>query len=126
MLNAAHALPVTSHVHATDGCAECGLPFQAKRQHGEFCCGECRDAFNNRIKARGVLLYPLVMSWRYERPLAKRLRLFLVICRLCAQWRREDDIQRGGRPSWPNIRTFLARNTRFFAERIVPGERRDA
>lgn len=87
---------MTARVHE---CLECGGTREAGAA-GEFCATACRDAFNNRRKARGAELYDLFMVLRFDRERAKFLRVFQALCRLASNWRREDRARRAGRRSW--------------------------
>lgn len=87
-------------------CPECGAFFglygtnAPKRPKREFCCDACKRAFNSRISKRGALLYSLFMTLRYERGLAKQLKVFAAMSRLAAGFRAEDKRERAGRRSW--------------------------
>jgi hypothetical protein len=90
-------------------CAECGAPFyvSARYAHAQCCSTLCRKSFNNRRMTRGALLYDLFMTSRYERKLAKKLKLWRMICRLAMDFRREDRDQRAGRKSWGDAREVI-------------------
>ena len=82
-------------------CLECGAPFDTKHQ-GEhiYHTPECRKKFGNRRMTRGALVYDLIMAIRFEREEAEREKLWTMLCRLCADFKDEDDKERGGRKSW--------------------------
>lgn len=42
-------------------CIECGTTFKAQRYDADFCCTAHRNAFNNRRRDRGAILYDLAM-----------------------------------------------------------------
>ena len=86
-------------------CLECGEPFQSAK--GDFCSTSCRHDFNNRRKRRGAELYDLYMAHRFERTLAKKLRVFQAINRMASNWRQEDKERREGRRSWRAPRAVL-------------------
>lgn len=86
-------------------CRECGRPVAASG--AEFCSTPCRAGWNNRRARRGAELYDLFMALRFDRPLARRLSLWRLICRLAAGYREEDRDQRGGRISWRDPRRVL-------------------
>jgi len=78
-------------------CLECGWQHARK---GEFCSVRCRTDFNNRRKARGAELYDLFMVLRFDRPLAKLLGVYQLVCRMASVFREEDRAKREGRRSW--------------------------
>jgi hypothetical protein len=45
-------------------CAECGQSFKCAPGPKKFCSNEHRKAFDNRNRARGYLIVPLVQMWR--------------------------------------------------------------
>lgn len=90
-------------------CSECGTEHLAAARHADFCTTECRKAFNNRRLVRGAELYDLVMVLRYERPIAKALKVWKLICRLAAVHRDEDVRQREGRHSWRPAKQVIER-----------------
>lgn len=85
-------------------CAECGQDTTAK---GRFCSVPCKDAFNNRRKARGAELYDFFMDLRFSRDVAKSTGLWQKACRLAANWREEDERERAGRRSWRRTEDYL-------------------
>ncbi len=90
-------------------CQECGQEFESVRDHAAFCSAGCRKAFNNRRATRGAELYDMFMALRYERPLAKALGIWSVICRAAEIWRDEDRGARAGRKSWGDVKAALDR-----------------
>lgn len=85
---------------AVVACRECGGPHAPARAGVEFCSGDCRRLWNNRRAVRGAEIYDLIMAWRYERGRGKALRLWRMVCRLAAEYRRQDRETRAGRASW--------------------------
>ena len=96
-------------------CDECGVAFVAKAHHGDFCSTECRKAFNNRRALRGAELYDLFMCLRHDRPIAKALHAWRLICRMAAQFRAEDRAEREGRKSWRPARKVIERHPYLLA-----------
>jgi hypothetical protein len=96
---------MSNRVHGSlKPCAECGNGHPAK---GDFCATACKDAFNNRRKARGAEMYDLYMAHRFERPLATSLGVFQAINRLASNWRSEDHELRASRKSWRPVRQVM-------------------
>lgn len=95
-------------------CLECGAPREAGAA-GDFCATACRDAFNNRRKARGAELYDLFMVHRHERPRAVELRILQAMNRLASNWRQEDRDRRSGRRSWRKPEDVLETRTHLRA-----------
>jgi hypothetical protein len=100
---------VKQRVHA---CLDCGGPRSAnsqssKTRRGEFCSIACRDAFNNRRKARGAELYDLYMAHRFDRANAQALGVLQAMNRMASNWREEDKARRDGRRSWRQTRDVL-------------------
>ena len=75
----------------------------------EFCCRECRSAFNNRRASRGAELYDLYMTARFDRPLAAKLKVWGWLARLATAYRDDDRREREGRPSWRHPREIAER-----------------
>lgn len=89
-------------------CKECRSPLAADADYrADFCGTPCRNSFNNRRMRRGAELYDLFMSLRYERTLAKTLKLWSTICALAQRWREED--REAGRKSWKSPHEVLNR-----------------
>ena len=84
----------------------------------DFCSSACRRSFNNRRALRGAELYDLVMTARFDRPLAKVLKVWGWIARLATSFRDEDRRDRGGRPSWRPPAEIRARKP-WIAGRIL-------
>ena len=116
------ALP-TRRFSAHRICIECGCPFLPVRAHGEFCEAACRKAFNNRRLVRGAELYDLFMALRYDRGVAKTLKVWRLICRMASAFRAEDVAQRDGRRSWADPAEIIARRPYLEATVIVRGRR---
>ena len=81
-------------------CLDCGTAFQAGHSTSLFCAPACRQAWNNRRLRRGAELYDLFMAFRFDRPLARALRVLSMLNRLASNFRDEDRRERGGRRSW--------------------------
>ncbi|MGY2048856.1 hypothetical protein [Methylobacterium sp. JK268] len=81
-------------------CLECGHAYEAAMRHSEFCCSSCRQEWNNRRSRRGAEVYDLWMAFRFQRPLARSLKLLSALNRLASIYREEDRRERGARPSW--------------------------
>jgi hypothetical protein len=96
-------------------CAECGDAFRSDKQHAEFCTLVCRRAFNNRRMVRGAELYDLFMCLRYERGIARALKVWKLLCRMAQGFREEDQRERAGRNSWQPARKVLERHTYLHA-----------
>lgn len=90
-------------------CKECGglLILHPNKTPPETCSKPCRDAFNNRRKARGTQLYDLAMMNYVERshPLRKSGDLRRAIDRLLALWRDED--RAAGRASYLDVADLI-------------------
>ena len=90
-------------------CRECRETFAASKA-AAFCPGtSCRRDWNNRRQQRGAQLYDVFMTMRGERQLTTDLKnnqginLWTVACQLAADWKLEDEQQRGGRRSYQFI-----------------------
>lgn len=85
-------------------CRECGGEFYARgtvRRTPEFCGSGCKSEWHNRRRARGAMLYDLVMASRYERHRNGGGRPpLVVIAQLAAQFHELDQLERSGRRSW--------------------------
>lgn len=89
-------------------CRECKSHLSEDADYrAEFCGKACRNSFNNRRMQRGAELYDLFMCVRYERTLAKTLKLWSVVCSLGQRWREED--KEAGRKSWKTPHEVLQR-----------------
>lgn len=100
-------------------CRECGAAFKAVRKAGAFCTPACRTNWSNRRNMRGAQLYDLYMAHRFEREAATEAGALAIMNRLAADWRDEDNRQRGGRKSWGDWREFLAQRPYLIATRLV-------
>lgn len=89
-------------------CRECGGRNEAKRIDQVFCCTPCRNAWENRRRDRGAILYDLFMEMRYRRSGAKGL--WSIMCRLAEEWRGVDKEEREGRQSWRDPRHHIEEN----------------
>lgn len=96
-------------------CQECGAPFSASQATARFCSRDCRNAFDNRRKARGAILYDLFMANNYERKTARPLGVWSKMFRVAAHWKAEDEAEREGRASWPDLQTTLQKTPHLFA-----------
>jgi hypothetical protein len=56
------------------------------------------------------------MAFRFERGLAKALKLMTVLSRMATHWRAEDKAQRNGRRSWNDAREILRRKVFLSAD----------
>jgi predicted nucleic acid-binding Zn ribbon protein len=94
-------------------CPECGGPLYnpgERRSRGpirEFCSGKCGEAFNERRKQRGAMLYDLVMGSDYEPGDPQRPEIRTAINRLKRAWRKDDSKSRANRKSWGDWREHL-------------------
>ena len=91
-------------------CRECGAAYTAKRATREFCCTACRKAFHNRAALRGVDLFHLFMSMRFDRANAEAEGVWSLMCRLAASYKKQDDRERDGRQSWDSVAKVRAHN----------------
>lgn len=89
-------------------CLECGEGFTSVTEAAEFCCSRCRDAWNNRRKARGAEIYDLFMALRFERGPAKLAQVWTLLCAVASAYRDADKTKRGGRRSWRKLRAAIA------------------
>jgi len=72
-------------------CWETGKPLpEGMKDTAHFLTTDARTAWNNRRKNRGAVVYDLIMSWRYDRPRAKALKVFSLLCQLAKEWHDED------------------------------------
>ena len=108
----------TRRVHAAS-CLECGAPFGRSSHPGAFCAPRCREAWNNRRKARGAELYDLFMAMRFERGRARLLSLYTALCRAASLFRDQDVAERAGRRSWGDPAEVLARRPYLRAKMMV-------
>lgn len=107
-------------------CTECGVEHMANVKHADFCGTECRRAFNNRRMVRGAELYDLFMALRYDRPLAKALGVWRLMCRMAMGWRAEDVEVRAGRRSWRPAGQVIERHTYLAATAVFTPSKRAA
>lgn len=99
-------------------CPECGIAFRSAKRHAEFCAATCRKTFNNRRMVRGAELYDLLMTLRYERPVARALGVWKFLCRMAQGYRDQDLHERAGRNSWQPAKAVLERHTYLNATTI--------
>ncbi|WP_341874477.1 hypothetical protein [Methylobacterium nodulans] len=104
-------------------CLECGQPYGAAARHPGFCSTACRQAWNNRRLQCGAEVYDLWMAFRFQRPLARALKLLSALNRLASLYREEDRRERAGRPSWRAPEVVLASRPYLRAVRL-PTRRR--
>jgi hypothetical protein len=83
-------------------CTECGERFETIRCEADFCGVSCKNDFNNRRVARGVELYDLLMTCRFDRDLAAKEGLVMstIMSNLAQHYRHADNDKRAGRKSW--------------------------
>ena len=91
---------MSRRLDATPVCLECGAGLPSDRATAVFCSGPCRKVWNNRRMQRGAELYDLFMAFRFDRPLARALRVMSMLNRLASQFREADRRERAGRQSW--------------------------
>lgn len=103
----------------TRRCPECGTKHLASAKHGRFCSREHRNAFNNRRMTRGLAIYDLLMACRYQRGLAKRMKLWGLLCKILVTFREEDQQERDGRASWLHPNDVVPRYHHLYAETII-------
>lgn len=96
-------------------CLNCGNEFQPQRVTAEFCGDTCRKAFNNRRMTRGAEIYDMFMALRYERGMAKAMKLWGLMCRMAQEFREEDERVRAGRKSWGDPKAVLERRPYLLA-----------
>jgi hypothetical protein len=81
-------------------CLECGVAFQPKKPHAEFCCESCRKAWHNRRMKRGAEIYDVVMTMRYNRDYAQKKGLTVLLVDLISAYQAADKVNRQGRRSY--------------------------
>lgn len=91
-------------------CLECGGDLSSRHHAVRYCTPAHRDAFNNRERARGAILYRLKMAERFERGHPEGKHLLSIMNRHCAQWRDHDFASRNGRRSWGDWVEYLEQN----------------
>lgn len=64
---------------------------------------------------RGAALYDLLMVLRADRAAADEAGVLTLLSRMAAQFRREDERERDGRPSWDPISQVKARHAHLLA-----------
>lgn len=112
-------------------CLECGRSFGLRchdvedgpTKPADFCGRACRNAWNNRRMARGAQLYDLFMVARFDRPLAKTMKVWRYLARLASDFRQEDREERAGRLSWRSPTEIIARQPHLSADRLVQRRR---
>lgn len=98
-------------------CMECLVEMEAtNRPEKSFCCNAHKDAFNNRRKNRGVMLYDLFMALRFDRKEASLLKVYAILCRMASEWNEED--KKAGRKSFLPARQIVQRYTQFRAQQF--------
>jgi hypothetical protein len=75
---------------ATRICIECEASFKSSRYDACFCGAACRNAFNNRRRDRGAMLYDLVMIEATSPGEAERHGFAEKREQLVAEWIQED------------------------------------
>jgi hypothetical protein len=91
-------------------CRECGAAYEAQRTTREFCGTACRKAFHNRAALRGVDLFHLFMSMRFDRANAEAEGVWSLMCRLAASYKEQDHRERDGRKSFDDVAKVRERN----------------
>lgn len=126
-LNAPPGRPVAAKptASAVRACLECGEPFTSPSPEAEFCRPACRQAFNTRRSKRGAELYDLFMALRHDRKTATLLKVWRLLNRCAAIYRREDRAERAGRSSWRHPAEILTRRPYLKAEILRPSGRRN-
>ena len=66
---------------------------------------------------RGAELYDLFMMVRHERDMAKARGLWTLVCAMAAEWKRQDDLERDGRPSWRNVDDATRDKVKYMVKR---------
>lgn len=94
-------------------CLECGNAARV-----EFCAAACRTVWNNRRKARGVVLLDMYMGHRYQREKSSEAQLYSMIGRQVMHWRDEDLAQRDGRRSWRPMARVIKERPFLKAQRL--------
>lgn len=105
-------------------CADCGRAFHSPKRWADFCGEPCRKTFNRRRTSRGLILIDLFMTLRFERPLAKKLGIWALMCRCASHWRAEDKALRNGRKSWTTPQAADPRLTEFHATSLPSRRKR--
>lgn len=90
-------------------CLECGASSESTAANAEFCCTNCRKAWNNRRAMRGAELYDLVMVWRFDRTRSKALSIWTLLCRMASLFRADDVKHRNRRRSWSAAELVIER-----------------
>ena len=85
------------HASLVHACKECGAKFTKDGRDKHFCRSKCRNAFNNRKKARGAMLVDLFMRARFDRK-GTGEGAYSEMCTLASVWRDED--KKAGRASF--------------------------
>jgi len=65
------------------------------------------------------------MALRFERATAKRLKTWMVICRMASLFRKEDRAERAARKSWRSSEVIFQRRPYLFAAVIKRGRSTD-
>lgn len=90
-------------------CCSCGMHIDKTDYRARFCSMECKRSFNNRQAVRGATMYPFIMTMRYDRTEATRLKAWGTLCDLATKFRDEDKAEREGRRSWHKLSVVLDR-----------------
>tara|TARA_R110002012_G_scaffold39633_1_gene109537 strand:- start:1556 stop:1912 length:357 start_codon:yes stop_codon:yes gene_type:complete len=88
---------IVSQASLVHACKECGAKFSKDGRDKHFCRSKCRNAFNNRKKARGAILVDLFMRARFDRKGTGK-GAYSEMCTLASVWREED--KKAGRASF--------------------------
>lgn len=92
------------------GCKDCGCAIPSESKSRDFCTSSCRSNYHNRRKQRGADLYDLFMALRFDRAAAQEQGAWSLMCRMAAQFRMEDQRDRGGLPSWDSVKDVRERS----------------
>lgn len=97
-------------------CIECGREFVPRTADNDFCNGGCQKLFLNRRAVRGAAFYDLVMTLRFDRPVATKLKVWKLLCRMAKDYHDEDLRERGDRRTFRHPRKALANKPWLFAD----------
>lgn len=104
---------------STTACRECSAPLTGG---ASFCSRDCRNSYTNRRRTRGAEIYDLFMTLRYDRPRAKIMNIWSKLCRMAAEFKRQDD--EAGRQSWNDPAVTLQNRPDLEAHILNHGSRK--
>ena len=91
-------------------CWETGKPLpEGMKDTAHFLTTEARTAWNNRRKNRGAEVLDLLWVWRFERGMARHLKVISKLCALLSRWHAED--KEAGRRSYGDPAEIVAKQT---------------